>query len=62
MVELGSPRAIADAIQWAFHHQDQLPAIARQGRLTYEKYYSMAVLTLNLNKFIDSVLKDPDKI
>ena len=62
MVELGSPRAIADAIQWAFHHQDQLPAIARQGRLTYEKYYSMAVLTLNLNNFMDSVLKDAGKI
>lgn len=57
MVELGNPQAIADAIAWAYHNQAQLPAIAREGRLTYEKYYSMAVLSENMNRFVDSILK-----
>jgi glycosyltransferase involved in cell wall biosynthesis len=61
LVELGNPQALADAISWAYHHQGELPAIARQGRLTYEKYYSMDVLSQNLNKFIDSILKESER-
>lgn len=55
MVELGNPQAIADAIRWAYHHPQQLPEIGRQGRIIYEKHYSMEVLSRTLNTFINSI-------
>lgn len=58
LVEPGSAQAIADAIRWAFQHPGELPEIARQGRKTYTEFYSMDVLTRNLNSFIDSIPLD----
>ena len=58
LVEPGSAQAIADAIRWAFQHPGDLPEIARQGRKTYTEFYSMDVLTRNLNSFIDSIPLD----
>ena len=55
LVKPGDVNSVAEAISWAFHNQDKLPAIAREGRLTYEKYYSMAALKERINTFIDSI-------
>ena len=55
LVKPGDTGSLAEAISWAFHNQERLPSIARQGRLTYEKYYSMAVLKERLNAFIDAI-------
>lgn len=60
LVEPGNPGALTEAISWAYHNQDKLPEIARQGRLTYEKYYSMDVLKQTLNKFVDSISVDQE--
>jgi len=51
----GDAGSVAEAISWAYHNQDKLPAIAQAGRLTYEKHYSMAVLKERVNNFIDSI-------
>ena len=55
LVNPGDSASLADTISWAFHNQERLPSIARQGRLTYEKHYSMAVLKERINAFIDTI-------
>lgn len=57
LVKLGSPEAIAEAISWGYHNREKLPEIARQGRLTYEKYYSMEILSRDLNAFINTAFQ-----
>lgn len=61
LVERGNPQALADAISWAYNHQDELPAIARQGRMTYTTYYSMDVLAKNMNLFMASILDEKNR-
>ena len=58
LVKPGDVDSIARAIRWAYDHRDELPEIGRQGRKTYEKYYSMAILRQNLNSFVDSILEE----
>ena len=55
LVQRGSAEALAESISWGFHHQGELAEIARQGRLTYEKYYSMEILNRDLNIFINNI-------
>jgi hypothetical protein len=55
LVQRGSAEALAESISWGYHHQGELAEIARQGRLTYEKYYSMEILNRDLNIFINNI-------
>ena len=57
LVRPGDAESLAEVISWAYYNQELLPAIAHQGRITYEKYYSMAVLKQSINSFVDSIIE-----
>lgn len=44
--------AIAESIRWAYHHQDQLPAIAKAGRALYDQHFSNAIVAQNLHEIL----------
>ena len=55
LVPQGDAEAIAREIQWAYEHQDQLPAIAAAGRLLYDKDYSNKVIAGQLRAMLDKL-------
>lgn len=55
LVPQGDAEAIAREIQWAYEHQDQLPAIAAAGRLLYDKHYSNKVIAGYLNDMLSKL-------
>jgi len=55
VVPQGDAQAIAREIDWAYNHQDLLPAIARAGRKTYDQFYSNEVIAKDLQQMLDKI-------
>jgi glycosyltransferase involved in cell wall biosynthesis len=52
MVPQADAQAITTEIDWAYHHQDQLPAIAVAGRALYDERYSNKVIAEELRQIL----------
>jgi glycosyltransferase involved in cell wall biosynthesis len=55
LVALDSPDEIASAIIWAADHPKELRAIAKNGRQTYEQYFSQAVVNRQVNEAVRKI-------
>lgn len=56
MVPPGSSEVLARKILWAYENKPKLEAIGREGRLTYQKYYSNKIVADKLQR----IIKTPD--
>ncbi len=55
LVPQGSAQAIASEIDWAYHNQNQLPAIGQAGRALYDERYSNTVIAEELHQILQGL-------
>lgn len=55
LVEQGNPDDLAAAIRWAFHHQDQLNEIGKNGKELYDRTLSISVIHKSLKEILTNI-------
>ncbi len=55
IVKRGDPKALAGAVKWAIANRNQLEKIGLEGNKLYSKYYSVKVVTKELQSILDEV-------
>ena len=56
LVEQGSPESLAAAFEWACAHRNELATIGRNGRLLFDKQFSVSALAAQVEPALRSVL------
>jgi glycosyltransferase involved in cell wall biosynthesis len=57
LVSQSSAKELADAIRWAYHHRDELPAIGEAGYRLYRERFSIDTIAQYLDRVIVSLLR-----
>jgi glycosyltransferase involved in cell wall biosynthesis len=55
LVPQADAQAIADSIDWAYHHPDELKVIAQAGRELYQQHFSQAHITALVSDLLSSL-------
>ena len=58
LLDSGSPKALAKAITYLYQNRDKLDEMGKNGRKIVEKYYTWDKKSLEVEKFIETVLVD----